>query len=368
MLRQHGERLLGYADPQGLPELRAEIAHYLQRERGVKATAEQVIVVTSSQQALALCTRVLFDPGDAVFVEEPGYGAKAGAVGGAAGAADRHRRAGAGCRAANAGLGRRTGRVYHAVPSLPAGVFAEPRSAAGAVAVGAAAARPIIEDDYDAEFNYDRQTKAALQGLDSCGRTLYIGTFSKTLFPGLRIGFMIAPPQLVRPLVAARQFQDGYTSALAQMTLFHFLHEGSYAEHLRNMRTLYKARLDVLYDAVHRHGGWTRPALPQGGLQLVCPLADAATERRLVAAAAERGIRLYGTADFYTGMPQRGRWCSASRPIRRMRSCALSPRWRRCSARCRWKATVKIGLLCVLNWSVLHCLRAVYSAAIRLFP
>ena len=111
----------------------------------------------------------------------------------------------------------------------------------------------IIEDDYDAEFNYDRQTKAALQGLDSCGRTLYIGTFSKTLFPGLRIGFMIAPPQLVRPLVAARQFQDGYTSALAQMTLFHFLHEGSYAEHLRNMRTLYKARLDVLYDAVHRH-------------------------------------------------------------------------------------------------------------------
>lgn len=118
---------------------------------------------------------------------------------------------------------------------------------------------------------------------------------------------MIAPPQLVRPLVAARQFQDGYTSALAQMTLFHCLHEGGYAEHLHNMRTLYKARLDVLYDAVHRHlAPWTRPALPQGGLQLVCPLADAATERRLVAAAAERGIRLYGLADFYTGAPQRG--------------------------------------------------------------
>ena len=130
--------------------------------------------------------------------------------------------------------------------------------------MGAAAARPIIEDDYDAEFNYDRQTKAALQGLDSCGRTLYIGTFSKTLFPGLRIGFMIAPPQLVRPLVAARQFQDGYTSALAQMTLFHFLHEGSYAEHLRNMRTLYKARLDVLYDAVHRHRRLDAPGAAAG--------------------------------------------------------------------------------------------------------
>ena len=227
----------------------------------------------------------------------------------------------------------------------------------------------IIEDDYDAEFNYDRQTKAALQGLDGGGRTLYLGTFSKTLFPGLRIGFMIAPPQLVRPLVAARQFQDGYTSALAQMTLFHFLHEGGYAEHLRNMRTLYKARLDVLYDAVHRHlAAWTRPALPQGGLQLVCPLADAATGggwwRR-------RPSGEFGCTAWRTSTPacrSAGRWCSASRPIRRMRSCALSPRWRRCSARCRWKATVKIGLLCVLNWSVLHCLRAVYSAAIRLFP
>ena len=308
VLRQHGERLLGYADPQGLPELRAEIAHYLQRERGVKATAEQVIVVTSSQQALALCTQVLFDPGDAVFVEEPGYqGRKAGAVGGAAGAADRHRRAGAGCRAANAGLGRRTGRVYHAVPSLPAGVFAEPRSAAGTVAVGAAAASLDHRRRLRRRVQLRPANQGGAAGLDGGGRTLYLGTFSKTLFPGLRIGFMIAPPQLVRPLVAARQFQDGYTSALAQMTLFHFLHEGSYAEHLRNMRTLYKARLDALYDAVHRHlAAWTRPALPQGGLQLVCPLADAATERRLVVAAAERGIRLYGLADFYTGTPQRG--------------------------------------------------------------
>ena len=140
--------------------------------------------MTSSQQALALCTRVLFDPGDAVFVEEPGYrGRKAGAVGGL-----QARPIGIDEQGLDVGqlmqAWRRTGRVYHAVPSLPAGVFAEPRSAAGAVAVGAAAARPIIEDDYDAEFNYDRQTKAALQGLDSCGRTLYIGTFSKTLFPG----------------------------------------------------------------------------------------------------------------------------------------------------------------------------------------
>lgn len=308
-LRQYGERLLGYADPQGLPELRAEIAHYLQRERGVKATAEQVIVVTSSQQALALCTQVLFDPGDAVFVEEPGYqGAKklvqsAGLQARPIGIDEQGLDVGQLMQASGGGRGVYITPSHH----YPLGYSLSLDRRLALLQWAQRQRAWIIEDDYDAEFNYDRQTKAALQGLDGGGRTLYLGTFSKTLFPGLRIGFMIAPPQLVRPLVAARQFQDGYTSALAQMTLFHFLHEGGYAEHLRNMRTLYKARLDALYDAVHRHlAAWTRPALPQGGLQLVCPLADAATERRLVAAAAERGIRLYGLADFYTGTPQRG--------------------------------------------------------------
>ena len=369
VLRQHGERLLGYADPQGLPELRAEIAHYLQRERGVKATAEQVIVVTSSQQALALCT-------SAVRSRRCGVRRRAGLP--------RAKKLvqSAGLQARPIGIDEQGldvgqlmqasggGRGVYITPShhYPLGYSLSLDRRLALLQWAQRQRARIIEDDYDAEFNYDRQTKAALQGLDSCGRTLYIGTFSKTLFPGLRIGFMIAPPQLVRPLVAARQFQDGYTSALAQMTLFHFLHEG-----LRRASAQYAHAVQGAAGRAVRRGASslaarTRPALPQGGLQLVCPLADAATERRLVAAAAERGIRLYGTADFYTGMPQRGRWCSASRPIRRMRSCALSPRWRRCSARCRWKATVKIGLLCVLNWSVLHCLRAVYSAAIRLFP
>ncbi|RTF90072.1 PLP-dependent aminotransferase family protein, partial [Serratia marcescens] len=277
-LRRHGERLLGYADPQGLPELRAEIAHYLQRERGVKATAEQVIVVTSSQQALALCTQVLFDPGDAVFVEEPGYqGAKklvqsAGLQARPIGIDEQGLDVGQLMQAAGGGRGVYITPSHH----YPLGYSLSLERRLALLQWAQRRRAWIIEDDYDAEFNYDRQTKAALQGLDSGGRTLYIGTFSKTLFPGLRIGFMIAPPQLVRPLVAARQFQDGYTSALAQMTLFHCLHEGGYAEHLRNMRTLYKARLDVLYDAVQRHlAPWTRPALPQGGLQLVCPLADA---------------------------------------------------------------------------------------------
>jgi DNA-binding transcriptional MocR family regulator len=97
----------------------------------------------------------------------------------------------------------------------------------------------IIEDDYDSEFNYDGLTRASLQGLDQYQRTLYIGTFSKTLFPGLRIGFIIVPPQLIKPMVAAKQFQDGYTSALPQMTLFKFIHEDfhteTFEEHAQNL-------------------------------------------------------------------------------------------------------------------------------------
>ncbi|CAI0714856.1 HTH-type transcriptional regulatory protein gabR [Serratia entomophila] len=308
-VRQHGERMLGYVAAQGLPELRSEIAGYLQRERGVTATAEQVIVVTSSQQALSLCTQVLFNPGETVFVEEPGYQGAKKLVQSAGVIARPIAVDSAGLeveRLINAPGG---GRGVYITPShhYPLGHSLSLERRLRLLDWAQRERAWIIEDDYDAEFNYDRQTKAALQGLDNGRRTLYIGTFSKTLFPGLRLGFMIAPPPLIKPLVAAKQFQDGYTSALAQMTLFSFLHGGFYAEHLRNMRALYQARLAILHAAVHQHlGEWTQPVLPQGGLQLVCPLADAATERRLVQAAAAQQIKVYGLADFYTDLPQQG--------------------------------------------------------------
>ncbi|CAI0860658.1 MocR-like pyridoxine biosynthesis transcription factor PdxR [Serratia ficaria] len=308
-IRRYGERMLGYADPQGVAELRTAIAQYLQRERGVKASAEQVIVVTSSQQALSLCTQVLFDPGDAVFVEEPGYqGAKKLVQ--SAGLVARP----IGVDACGLDVERLIqtpggGRGVYITPShhYPLGHSLSLERRLRLLEWARRERAWVIEDDYDSEFNYDRQPKAALQGLDRDGRTLYIGTFSKTLFPGLRIGFMIVPPPLIAPMVAAKQFQDGYTSALTQTTLLRFLHDGFYAEHLRNMRRLYKARLDILHAAVHRQlGDWTQPTLPQGGLQLVCPLADAATERRLIAAAAAQGMQLYGLADFYTERPRHG--------------------------------------------------------------
>lgn len=308
-VRQDAERLLGYADPQGLVVLRSEIVEYLRRERGVKASAEQVIVVTSSQQALSLCTQVLFNPGDRVFVEDPGYqGAKklvesAGVI--AQPVAVDH----AGMDIDALIDAPRRGRGVYITPShhYPLGHSLRIDRRLKLLDWAQQHKAWIIEDDYDSEFNYNGLTTAALQGLDKYQRTLYIGTFSKTLFPGLRIGFIIVPPQLIKPMVAAKQLQDGYTSALPQMTLFRFLNGDFYAEHLRNMRKLYKARLDILHAAVHQHlAAWSQPPLPQGGLQLVCPLADAATERRLIQAAAAQGMKVYGLADFYTGQPREG--------------------------------------------------------------
>lgn len=308
-VRQESTRLLGYTDPQGLEELRSEIIEYLRRERGVEACLQQVIVVTSSQQALSLCTQVLFNPGDTVFVEEPGYqGAKKLAL--SAGLVTRPievDQAGMNIdqlvNASNGGRGVYITPSHHYPLGHPLSIERRLKLLDWARDKKAW----IIEDDYGFEFTYQGQATASLQGLDKYQRTLYIGTFSKTLFPGLRIGFMIVPPSLIQPMVAAKQFQDGYTSGLTQMTLYKFLRGDFYVEHLRNMRTLYKARLDILYSAVNQYlADWTQPQLPQGGLQLVCPLADIATEQRLIQACAAQEIRLHGLAEFYTKQPKQG--------------------------------------------------------------
>lgn len=308
-VRQGAERLLGYADPQGLVELREEIIEYLRRERGVKAGTEQVIVVTSSQQALSLCTQVLFNPGDRVFVEEPGYQGAKKLVQSAGLIAQPIEVDPCGMDIDALINTEEGGRGVYITPShhYPLGHSLSIERRLKLLAWAQREKAWIIEDDYDSEFNYNGLTTAALQGLDQHQRTLYIGTFSKSLFPGLRIGFLIVPSQLIKPMVAAKQFQDGYTSALPQMTLFKFINEDFYAEHLRNMRKIYQARLEILHAAVHQYlAAWTQPRLPQGGLQLVCPLQDAATERRLIQAAAAQNMRVYGLIDFYTRTPSEG--------------------------------------------------------------
>ena len=134
-----------------------------------------------------------------------------------------------------------------------------------------------------------------MQGLDPHDRTIYIGTFTKSLFPGLRIGYVVLPPQLVKPMTVARTLLDGHTAPMAQLTLARFMEGGHFGAHVRTMRGVYAERLDVLAGLVKKHlADFVEPRVPSGGLQMPCLLNCALSERAAIDAARRVGIELLG--------------------------------------------------------------------------
>ncbi|NER62415.1 PLP-dependent aminotransferase family protein, partial [Pseudomonas sp. MAFF212428] len=167
----------------------------------------------------------------------------------------------------------------------------------------------IIEDDYDSQFHYDGLPTACVQGLDNAQRTIYLGTFSKSLYPGLRMGFMVLPPALVAPMSHARSMLDGHTPQLAQLTLARFIEDGHFAAHIRAMRTLYAVRREAMAEALHQHlGGIVTAQLPPGGLQMLCRLAPGWSELETLRQAARVGIQLPGLSRLYANPPAEGGW------------------------------------------------------------
>ena len=160
----------------------------------------------------------------------------------------------------------------------------------------------IIEDDYDSEFHYAGRPTACVQGLDPHDRTIYIGTFTKALFPGLRIGYVVLPPQLVKPVTIARTLLDGHTASIAQLTLARFMEAGHFGAHVRTMRGIYAKRLEVLTASVHAHlADFVEPQTPIGGLQMPCMLNGGLSESTAIAAAQRVGIELLGLSALYAG-------------------------------------------------------------------
>jgi GntR family transcriptional regulator/MocR family aminotransferase len=147
----------------------------------------------------------------------------------------------------------------------------------------------IVEDDYDSEFLYDGRPTPSLQGLDNVGRVIYLGTFSKTLFPSLRIAYAVLPEALVQPMVTARSVYDGHVAQLAQAVTSDFMVHGHFAAHLRLMRQLYRSRRDLLLDMITHKLSWAQPLNSSGGLQLSVML-PAGSEQSLTRQAMERGI------------------------------------------------------------------------------
>ena len=269
-LRAQTKELLTEGDAAGLPRLRAALATYLHESRGVRCTADQVIVTAGTQQALSLIADCFVRRGDPVWIEDPGYlGARAAFL--RAGAAlipismDQE-----GLRIPTNSKTRRPLLIY-TTPSrqFPLGVTMSLSRRLSLLEFARNAAAWVIEDDYDSEFRYVDRPLPALQGLaDDC--VIYTGSFSKVLFPSLRLGYLVAPDGLTELLRTAKEVHDGSTTALDQATTAIFIEEGFFSTHVRRMRKLYRERRDAfLHEADKNLSGLISFPKVEAGMDVV---------------------------------------------------------------------------------------------------
>jgi len=249
VLRREGSLLLGYGDPAGEPRLRGAIARHLALSRGIHCDVSQIVITEGSLEGVRLCTQLLSQAGDVAWVEDPGYpGAKSVFMT-------------AGLQVTGVPVDEE-GLSLNMTSAAPTLIFTSPSHQYPLGAVMSASRRLalldyarqqrawIIEDDYDSEFRYSGEPVPAMLGMRDSARVVYLGTFSKTLFPSLRIGFMVLPSALagaVNPVIASL-LRGGHRPE--QLALAHFIEEGHYARHLAAMRRLYRKRQQALRDAL----------------------------------------------------------------------------------------------------------------------
>ncbi|HEX2181005.1 MAG TPA: PLP-dependent aminotransferase family protein [Rubrobacteraceae bacterium] len=301
--------LLGYGDPAGYRPLREEISAYLGAARAVRCAWEQVIVVSGSQQALDLAARVLLDPGDAAWVEDPGYAGARGALTAAGSRIVPVPVDGEGLKVSVGTQRAADARLACVSPShqYPLGATMSLSRRLELLAWASRAGAWVLEDDYDSEYRYTGRPLEALQGLDPEGRVIYLGTFSKVLSPALRLGYLVVPPDLVDPFTAARELADRHSPSVEQAVLVRFMAEGHFARHLRRMRTLYAGRQEALVEAASRELPGlldVRPA--EAGMHLVGWLPEGVDDREAARRAEARGVEAAALSLYGIEPPQRG--------------------------------------------------------------
>ena len=295
---------MAYGDPAGLVPLRVAIADHLRAARAVRCEAEQVLIVSGSQAALRLTTAVLLARGDRVALEDPGYPGARAALG--AGGAELVPVPVDEEGMSVASLRRRGGRVRAAyvTPShqYPLGMS---MTAGRRLALLDWAVRHeawILEDDYDSEYRYVSRPLGALQGMDGHERVVYIGTFSKVLFPAVRVGYLVVPPSLWQRFVDAREAFDLFSPALYQLALAEFLREGHFARHLRRMRGVYLGRRDALLTGLARHCGDRLTVLnADAGLHLAVLLPSGLDDAEVVRRMTARNLTATALSTCYAG-------------------------------------------------------------------
>ncbi|MBV9523216.1 MAG: PLP-dependent aminotransferase family protein [Alphaproteobacteria bacterium] len=306
-----GRRLLA-ASPTGYPPLRVAIADYLRAARGLDCRPEEVIVTSGTQHALSLLVRLLLDPGDRVWLEEPGYPALPPILLAAGARSEPIPVDGEGISVAT---GRRiapAARLAVVAPShqYPLGVVMSLPRRLELLRWAEASDAWIVEDDYDSEFRYRGRPLEPLRVLDETGRVIYLGTFSKVLFPGLRLGYLVAPPKLADTIVRAFPLLEPPAATIAQATLARFIAEGHFAAHLRRVRQLYAERQAALIGAALRHLGDRIILAPEdAGMHLVgYPAADLEPgfdDLEFARDAARAGIGLSPLSRYYFGAVRR---------------------------------------------------------------
>jgi GntR family transcriptional regulator / MocR family aminotransferase len=292
-IRRAGPAALGYGDPLGEPALRASIARHLGIARGVRCAPAQVVITEGAQEALALCVRLLTNPGDTAWIEDPGYrGAKAAMHAGDLRIAPMRVDAD-GLSVTEGDWKSQPPRLIYTTPShqYPAGAVLTVARRLELIAQARRHGAWIIEDDYDSEFRHAGESIGAMQGLVTQAPVLYVGSFSKTMFPSLRLGFLVLPEALVAEMQTPLEELLRGGHRYEQLALAEFVESGQFSRHLGRMRRLYRDRQQALREALTRHmhlphaieGGYS-------GLHLTVRLPPRYPDHMIAAAALRYGI------------------------------------------------------------------------------
>ena len=305
-LRRPDPLWLGYSDPRGSPRLREAVAQYLRAARGVTCDPAQIMILSGVQQALDLVIKVLVEPGDAVWIEDPTYPALHSALRAARAAIVPVPVDANGIVVAAGIAASPVARAVYVTPShqSPSGVVLSMARRLELLAWARDARSWVIEDDYDSEFRYAGRPLASLQGIDRGERVIYLGTFSKVLFPGLRLGYAVVPYELLDAMTAARHLSDRHSPGLTESVVTEFIEQGHFGVHLRRMCAQYRVARDGLVAAANaKLGAFLEVDAPDQGMQLTARLRPGLDDVAVARAAAEGGVAVRPLSALHVAAP-----------------------------------------------------------------
>ena len=301
--------VLSYGDAAGFQPLRDAVAAHLAAARGVRCTSQQIIITNGTQQALDLIGRIFLSNSEDVCLEDPGY----------IGARDIFSTTGArivpvpiddeGFDVQTARKRSLKARLIYVTPShqFPLGVTMSLARRLSLLEWARERDAFVIEDDYNSEYRYSGRPLASLQGLDRDGRVLYVGTFSKTIFPALRLGYLVVPADLVEVFAAARALTDLHSPVIEQAVLADFISERHFARHIRRMRGMYEERQQTLVEEARKNlKGRLEVAPAKAGMHLIGWLPDGVSDREVSRRAAEAGLNLAPVSAYCINQKLRG--------------------------------------------------------------